>query len=40
MNIIVSVLIGIAIGWNLPQPAWAKYVQEKVTTWFKGIIQK
>ncbi len=29
------ILIGAFIGWNLPQPFWAKYVQEKVQDWLK-----
>lgn len=27
------VLVGMFIGWNLPQPWWARYVQEKVVSW-------
>jgi hypothetical protein len=27
---IIYILIGAFIGWNLPQPVWAKNVQEKV----------
>jgi hypothetical protein len=29
---VIYVLIGAFIGWNLPQPAWAKNVQERVVT--------
>jgi hypothetical protein len=28
----IYVLIGAFIGWNLPHPAWAKNVQERVVT--------
>jgi hypothetical protein len=26
----IYILIGAFIGWNLPQPAWAKNIQDKV----------
>jgi hypothetical protein len=29
-NNILLVLIGAFIGWNLPQPTWAKWIQAKV----------
>jgi hypothetical protein len=29
---VIYVLIGAFIGWNLPQPTWAKNVQERVVT--------
>ena len=30
METILFILLGMFIGWNLPQPSWAKLVQEKV----------
>lgn len=30
------IAIGIVIGWNLPQPRWAKEIQEKVVSAFRG----
>lgn len=32
---IILVLVGAFVGWNLPQPAWAKKLQDKVVTWWK-----
>jgi len=31
------VCVGILIGWNLPQPAWAKSLQDKVVAAIKGL---
>lgn len=33
-------IIGILIGWNLPQPSWAKVAQEKVVAHIKSFIIK
>lgn len=33
---LVLILIGAFIGWHLPQPAWAKALEDKV----KGMIGK
>jgi hypothetical protein len=30
------ICVGIMIGWNLPQPAWAKSLQDKVVETIKG----
>ena len=30
------ICVGILIGWNLPQPAWAKSLQTKVVSMIKG----
>jgi len=30
MGTIITLLIGMFIGWNLPQPAWARTIQNKV----------
>ena len=30
-------IIGLVIGWNLPQPEWAKKLQQKVIDFFKGL---
>lgn len=30
-GLIFGVIVGLAIGWNLPQPKWAKDLQDKVT---------
>ena len=30
------VAVGIVIGWNLPQPRWAKELQDKLTNAWNG----
>jgi hypothetical protein len=30
------IAVGIVIGWNLPQPPWAKELQAKITGALKG----
>lgn len=34
LSYIIAVGIGAFIGWNLPQPEWAKRLQDAVTGWF------
>jgi len=36
MDIVFWIAVGAFIGWNFPQPFWAKWVQEKVTGFFNG----
>lgn len=36
-TIIVSVLVGLVVGWNLPQPEWAKTLQDKIVTKIKNL---
>lgn len=36
MNLI-CLITGAVIGWNLPQPIWAKEFQSKITTWWSTI---
>jgi hypothetical protein len=31
---LILILIGAFIGWNFPQPIWAKWIQAKATTVF------
>jgi hypothetical protein len=31
----IYILIGMFVGWNLPQPLWAKEVQSKVFSYIK-----
>jgi len=33
-------IVGLFIGWNLPQPSWAKAVQDKVVTTVQSFIKK
>jgi hypothetical protein len=35
MEELLLVAIGIVIGWNLPQPDWARDAQEKVLGFFR-----
>jgi len=35
VNIIFWVAVGAFIGWNFPQPFWAKAIQTKIMTFFK-----
>lgn len=30
IDTIIWIIIGAFIGWNLPQPSWAKTIQEKI----------
>jgi hypothetical protein len=34
------ICVGILIGWNLPQPAWAKSLQDRAVTAIKGVMNK
>ncbi len=33
---IVAGVVGLVVGWNLPQPLWAQVVQAWVVNWVKG----
>jgi di/tricarboxylate transporter len=35
-SILFWVTVGIVVGWNLPQPDWAKTLQDKVVAALKG----
>lgn len=32
LDTILWIIVGAFVGWNLPQPFWAKMIQEKITT--------
>lgn len=34
LEILFWVAVGALIGWNFPQPMWAKALQEKVAAWW------
>lgn len=40
MSTLLTLLIGVFIGWNLPQPAWAKAFQDKVLEFIRAAINK
>lgn len=37
LSVVFWIVLGIFIGWNLPQPNWAKSVQEKIAGIWNGI---
>ena len=39
-NTIILILIGAFIGWNLPQPGWAKWIQAKALRMFGKLKSK
>jgi len=39
-NTILLILIGAFVGWNLPQPVWAKWIQKKAIGVLKRIKAK
>lgn len=40
MSTILTLLIGMFIGWNLPQPDWAKAIQDKIVSLIQASIKK
>ena len=34
-ELLIGVVIGLVVGWNLPQPAWARNIQERITSIFR-----
>jgi len=39
MSTLLVLVIGIFIGWNLPQPAWARAIQDKVVAIIRGAMR-
>jgi len=39
-NMLVILAIGIIIGWNWPQPTWAKDTQDKIVNWVRSAFSK
>jgi hypothetical protein len=37
MSTLFWIAVGIVIGWNLPQPDWAREWQQRVVRFFRGI---
>ena len=35
---LILIAIGIVIGWNLPQPPWARDAQERVTSQVRRLL--
>lgn len=40
MGTLITLLIGMFIGWNLPQPAWAHAIQNKVMQMLNSTTKK
>ncbi len=40
MTTLLALLIGMFIGWNLPQPDWARSLQNKVVEVLRGMARK
>ncbi|MFZ0790980.1 MAG: hypothetical protein WAM94_15320 [Chromatiaceae bacterium] len=40
IEILFFIAVGIVIGWNLPQPPWAREFQEKVVLFFRDLFGK
>jgi hypothetical protein len=38
--VLIAVAIGIVIGWNWPQPPWAKDMQDRVVETFQSFTNK
>jgi len=38
MSYVIAVLLGMFVGWAIPQPAWAKTIQDKITTWINSKV--
>ena len=37
LGILFWVLVGIVIGWQIPQPEFAKVLQDRVVNWWKEL---
>ncbi|CAD7853576.1 MAG: hypothetical protein [Olavius algarvensis Gamma 1 endosymbiont] len=40
LKILFILAIGIVIGWNIPQPPWARDLQERAVSSVKAMIDK
>ncbi len=38
MYTLLILIIGVFIGWNLPQPPWAKELQDRVVTMVRSLL--
>lgn len=34
---LLYIFIGCLVGWNFPQPPWAKFIQSKIQGWWKNL---
>lgn len=40
MTTLITLLIGMFIGWNMPQPSWARTVQDKFVDFIHSLTRK
>jgi len=40
MTTLLTLLIGMFIGWNLPQPDWARAIQDKIVSMLQASLRK
>ena len=40
MGTLLVLIIGFFIGWNLPQPAWARSLQDKLLEVIRAAVKK
>lgn len=38
--LVVTFVVGLVVGWHVPQPAWAKKAEEEVVTAAKKAVKK
>jgi hypothetical protein len=37
---LIWIAVGAFVGWNFPQPFWAKIIQSKAVSWYKTKFKK
>jgi hypothetical protein len=40
LTMLFFIAVGIVIGWNLPQPPWARQIQERVVDSVRSLINR
>jgi len=40
MSTLLVLIIGMFIGWNLPQPAWARSLQDKLLGMIRHLVSR
>jgi hypothetical protein len=40
LNMLFWVLVGVFIGWNLPQPDWARQLQDRVLGLVRQVLRQ
>lgn len=39
-KVLFILAVGILIGWNVPQPAFAKRIQDRIVAWVKDLSKR